>query len=172
MVSGGWTTVTSFPRDEFQRSTRVVARAIAFEKMASLENRSLADINTWTAIDEALADSAAQDLAAGRPVDMKTAAEATTYAAHVLSGGVLAMCASGADIDAIHGGTIQALSSLYDENPVWGGLPVVLPRDPIRHTLFPQERRLAMKKAKPQLRTGAARSKKMAGRTPRSKGKK
>src|SRR5690606_4852154 len=65
-----WHTVTRFPRDEFRRSAGIVARTIGFAAMDALENRSLADINTWTSIDDQLAYAGAVELLAGRSITL------------------------------------------------------------------------------------------------------
>jgi hypothetical protein len=121
------------PYEPMQETVRVVASTIAFAPLASLENHSLSEINTWSNSDERLTARLAQDFLSGQTPSLAPGpAGETVYAAHVLSAAVLAL-ANGAPIEPTSERATQALVELYNQNPVWRGFPVRYRGDVYRH---------------------------------------
>lgn len=123
------------PYDAMRSTVTLVAEAIAFTSLNTLEGHHLSEINTWSNADEDLAWRAVDDLVRGKsPSVEKGPDEQDVYAAHLLAGGIIASAKSG-EISEITKLTIKALNKLYDSNPVWQGFPVRFRSDAHLHKM-------------------------------------
>jgi hypothetical protein len=106
-------------------SAAVVARAIAQTPLASLEGRTLLQIQDWRDSDEAIVAELRRGLRggaggveAGREAAGKYAAGA--YAAHVVAAGVQEAVSGEADPVRVMGRMVGLLAAMHDRNPAWG----------------------------------------------------
>jgi len=107
-----------------RETVRIVADAIAFSPLVSLEGHSLSEINTWANSDEDLTLRITDDFLNSRQPSLETGPNGEeVYAAHILSGAIIALTDT-VDIPGTTELAIRALNELYDTNPVWRGFPV------------------------------------------------
>ncbi len=116
------------PYDGMREIVKIVARAIAFTPLNSLESHSLSEINTWATSDEELTWRIIDDFLDQREPSLEPGpAGDKVYAAHIISGAVIALAnstTSSTDIQTTTELAIKALNQLYIDNPVWRGYPV------------------------------------------------
>ena len=125
------------PYEGMRETVNVVAETIAFTNLETLENHHLSEINTWANQDEILTQRIMEELIDGKEPSLEPGPDGqTVYAAHVLSGGIMALTKS-VDISRISDLTIDSLVKLYDNNPVWRGFPVRFRSDADVHNMVP-----------------------------------
>jgi hypothetical protein len=123
------------PYDGMRLTVTLVAEAIAFTSLNTLEGHHLSEINTWSNADEDLAWRVVEDLTGGKIPSIEKGPDGQdVYAAHLLAGGVIASAKSG-KISETTKLTVNALNKLYDSNPVWSGFPVRYRSDAHMHKM-------------------------------------
>ncbi|VVB87287.1 Uncharacterised protein [uncultured archaeon] len=126
------------PYNGMRETVKIVANTIAFKPLNTLEGHSLSEINAWANSDEELTLRIVDDFVNKRQPSLEPGPGGeTVYAAHILSGAVLALTNS-PDVEDITGLAISALNELYSGNPVWRGFPVRFRSDAHIHSLVPE----------------------------------
>jgi hypothetical protein len=129
------------PYDGMRRTVTLVAEAIAFTPLDSLEGHHLSEINTWANSDEDLTWRIVDDLLKGKEPSLEPGPDGQeVYAAHLLAGAIIALAKS-AEISAITKLIINSLNKLYNNNPVWRGFPVRFRSDAHLHNMVSSYRR-------------------------------
>lgn len=133
----GWHTDVSMPYKQMRETVKTVAEAIAFSPLVTLGGHALSEINTWANTDEFLSARISNSLIEGVEPSLDPGLDGQrVYAAHVLSGATIAL-ARAADISNTTNFAIKSLNKLYDQNPVWHGLPIIFRSQVDRHELVP-----------------------------------
>lgn len=107
-------------------SAAAVARAIATTPLASLEGRTLLQIQDWRDSDEAIVAELRRSLrggAGGGEAGRDAAAgayAAGAYAAHAVAAGVQEAVSGEADPVRVMGRMVAMLAAMHDRNPAWG----------------------------------------------------
>ena len=127
----------SMPFKQMRETVKTVAEAIAFSPLVTLGGHALSDVNTWANTDEVLATRISDSLVDSTEPSLDPGPDGQkVYAAHVLAGATIAL-ARGADISKTTDIAIKSLNKLYDQNPVWHGIPLVLRSQVNRHEIAP-----------------------------------
>jgi len=124
------------PFEPMREIIKTVANSIAFVPLISLENHYLAEINTWSNIDEKISVRVSHDLLDNKEpsLDSKTYKE-TIYPAHIISGSIVAL-GNSSNLESVTNLAITSLSKLYEANPVWKGFPIRYQSNMYRHNLY------------------------------------
>jgi hypothetical protein len=108
-------------------SAAVVARAIVQTPLASLEGRTLLQVQDWRDSDEAIVAGLRRGLqqggARGGGAGLDAAAgtyAAGAYAAHAVAAGVQEAVSGEADPARVLGRMVALLAAMHDKNPAWG----------------------------------------------------
>jgi hypothetical protein len=126
---------TEIPYDDMRNTVKIVAKTLAFTPLMSLEGHSLSEINTWANSDETIALRIANELLDKKePSIISGKYEDTIYAAHIISGAVIAL-ANMADLQTTTDLAINALNKMYDTNHVFHGFPFRFRSDVYVHNL-------------------------------------
>jgi hypothetical protein len=134
--AGALSTV-QFPFEAMRETTKVVAKTLAFDRLETLENHYLAEINTWADNDEAIAVRIADNLVSEKEPSIESGfGETKIYPAHLIAGAVYALTES-SNMSAITDLTISALSRLYDKDKVWSAFPLLGIGDLVLHSFIP-----------------------------------
>jgi hypothetical protein len=127
----------SMPFKQMRETVKTVAEAIAFSPLVTLGGHALSEVNTWANTDEVLATRISNSLVDSTEPSLDPGPDGQKiYAAHVLSGATIAL-ARGADISKTTDFAIKSLNKLYDQNPVWHGIPLMLRSQVNRHEIAP-----------------------------------
>jgi len=117
-----------------KRSAAIVARTIATDRLAALDDHALAEIQNWRDSDELLVSKLAPSLTKRSSLPPDYAGG--TYAAHVVAAAVTAALGKAAVIPAIFDRMLDVLKVMHDANPSWGPLYVAHPGDIARDFAF------------------------------------
>lgn len=117
-----------------KRSAKIVATTIMTEKLHSLENHSLNEIQNWSNNDENIA--ASLRILLQTTGSLKEEYRSGYYAAHVVAAAVTAGLSAHSDLDIIFNRMQSLLKIMHDTNPAWGPLFVQHPGDITRHLLY------------------------------------
>lgn len=129
------------PYDGMRQTVKIVAEAVAFTPLRSLEDHNLSDVNTWSNVDEDLTWRIVDDLMRGKIPSLEPTPEGEeVYAAHLLAAAIISLAKS-AEISTITKLTITSINILYDNNPVWRGFPVRFRSDAHLHKMVSSYRK-------------------------------
>ncbi len=135
--SGEFRMDAKIPYNGMRETVKVVAN-IAFKPLDTLGGNSLSDINTWKNSDEELTLRIVDDFVNKRQPSLEPGPGGEqVYAAHILSGAVLALTDT-PDVEDITALAISALNELYSSNPVWHGFPAAFRSNAHPHNLVPE----------------------------------
>lgn len=134
--------------NEIRKTVKIVANTIVLGNLKTLEDHCLAEINNWTNHDEVLVQRIVSDLLNKKMPRLVPGPDGQEiYAAHILSGGILAISKSG-NIEEVTNLCIDSLNILFDNNPVWQGFPIRYRSDADKHnliSLFPSNKNIDIK---------------------------
>jgi hypothetical protein len=134
-TESGRKTNAEIPYNDMRETVKIVAKTLAFTPLTSLEGHSLSEINTWANSDETIAVRIANDLLNKKePSIVSGKYEDTIYAAHIISGAVIAL-ANMSDLKTTTDLAIIALNKMYDTNHVFHGFPFRFRSDVYVHNL-------------------------------------
>jgi hypothetical protein len=134
-TESGRRTNAEIPYDGMRETVKIVAKTLAFTPLTSLEGHSLSEINTWANSDEIIALRIANELLDKKePSIISRKYEDTIYAAHIISGAVIAL-ANSSDLQTTTDLAIDALNKMYDTNHVFHGFPFRFRSDLYLHNL-------------------------------------
>lgn len=125
-------------KEDARTSANLVAQALVGERVRSLENHALGDIQNWRDIDE----SAVHDLCVvlTSASDLPTRYAEGIYAAHVVAAATRAGLRAESDLGLLFDRMLGILDRMHSENPSWGPLFVSHPGNISTHrTYIPQE---------------------------------
>jgi hypothetical protein len=128
--------------DVARESAEVVAETIVKQRLHSLEDHALGDIQDWRDDDETIVEQLRPLLRASGTLPLQIGTG--TYAAHVVAAAVTAALERHADISLIFRRMLSVLKLLHDVNPSWGPLFVAHPSDVTRHIAFDASSALAL----------------------------
>jgi hypothetical protein len=120
--------------DDAKTSADIVAETIVGERLESLEDHALCEIQDWRDEDETICSQLQPALT--HAVDIPLSLEAGTFAAHVVAAAVTAALKQGSDIGVIFDRMLSALKIMHDANPSWGPLFVKHPGDLFRNIAY------------------------------------
>lgn len=134
----------TMPYEGMREIVKILAETIAFEPLDSLEGHFLSQINTWTNSDEELTSRIVNDFLDHKEPSLEPGPnDQIVYAAHVLSGAIIALTQSpDPDISKITELTIKSINKLYDADPVWSGFPIRFRSDIYQQKLVPNYRNI------------------------------
>lgn len=128
--------------DVARESAEIVAETIVKQKLHSLEDHALGDIQDWRDHDETIVEHLRPLLRASGTLPLEVVAG--TYAAHVVAAAVTAALERHADIPLIFRRMQSLLKLMHDFNPSWGPLFVAHPSDVARHAACDSSSLLAL----------------------------
>ncbi|MDR4509443.1 MAG: hypothetical protein MRJ65_14650 [Candidatus Brocadiaceae bacterium] len=115
-------------------SARIVAETIVTERLNSLENHALGEIQDWADHDEEIVSNLSEMFTKTGTVPQELVSGA--YAAHVVAAAVSAALKSEAEILLVFGRMLSILKPMHDSNPSWGPLFVSHPGNIYRHGIY------------------------------------
>jgi hypothetical protein len=122
-----------------KRSAAVVAKTIVEEKLASLEEHALGEIQDWRDGDEEIVAALRETLRSAKALPAKLGPG--IYAAHVVAAAVVEAATSKADLARLMARMLTALEAMHDENPSWGPLYVAHPGDVVARGAYSRAER-------------------------------
>jgi hypothetical protein len=117
------------PFESMIKTIKIVVEKVAFTRLKSLGNHSLAEINTWKNPDEILVQEIMENLLRNKKTNIDSRSDGSkVYAAHIVAAATLALIKN-PDPSSITKLAVESLKQLYDSNPIWRGFPATYRSD-------------------------------------------
>jgi len=120
--------------EEARESARIVASTLVQNRMETLENHALGQVQNWRNEDENIVKQLRSLLTTANPLSRDLASG--TFAAHVVAAAVTEAVSKDADIPMIYERMLAILKEMHDTNPSWGPLFVLHPGDISTHRVY------------------------------------
>ncbi len=117
---------TEISADDAKKSAEIVAKTIVWNKMESLGNHALGEIQDWSNDDETIVKQLRPLLTTTGQLP-ESFASAGIYAAHAVAATVMEALSKDADIPLLFSRMLGMLKAMHDANPAWGPLYVAHP---------------------------------------------
>lgn len=128
----------AMPHKLMRETIKIVGDTIANSPLLTLGGHALSDVNTWANTDEVLTTRIINDLLGGNEPSLDPGPDAQkVYAAHILAAGTIALAKSSNNMSETTDMAIKSLNKLYDQNPVWHGLPIHFRSEIDKHNIVP-----------------------------------